>query len=81
MSESFADRSTASTLTRGHEALARDARSMADTLTYFAKDVERGLRCGDINQLAARMQALLVLATTVAATRETAELYTAERDA
>lgn len=81
MAESMADRMTANTLQHGMETLARDARTIAEDLERFAKDVDRGLRCGDVDQMAARMQALLVRAAQVAAVRETAGLYTAERDA
>jgi RNA polymerase-interacting CarD/CdnL/TRCF family regulator len=71
---------TANTLKQGMEALAHDSRAAAEDLERFAKDVDRGLRCGDITQIAARVQQLLIRAAQVTATRETAEWYTAERD-
>ncbi|MGW4270890.1 hypothetical protein ACWEGQ_00635 [Streptomyces seoulensis] len=78
MTHSYADRMTANELTRGYTTLATDAHSIAEGLERFAKDVERGLRCGDINQLARQMQDLLVRAVQLDATRETAELYAAD---
>ncbi|MFI8351273.1 hypothetical protein [Streptomyces sp. NPDC085596] len=80
MPESMADRMTASTLTRGHEQLARDARDLADALTRFADNIDEGLRCGDITRIAGDTQQLLIRAVQLNATRETASLYSAERD-
>ncbi|MFJ6069028.1 hypothetical protein ACIQHU_39065 [Streptomyces tendae] len=79
MSESMADRMTASTMDRDRAALVRDAQDIAEALAHFAKDVDKGIAIGEVNRIAQDVQQLLIRATRLGTMRETSELYVADR--
>lgn len=81
MVDSHAARMTASLLDRERTSLAAEAQDIADAAARFAKDVERGLACGDASRIAQQVQQFLIRAARVDAMQETAALYDAENSA
>ncbi|MEV6165745.1 hypothetical protein AB0L71_28295 [Streptomyces sp. NPDC052052] len=79
MTDSLAARATASQVTRIQTELARNAQRLSEDLARFAQDVDRGIACGDMPQIANGVQKLLLQATRLDAMRELSELYAAEQ--
>jgi len=57
------------------EALARDARALADVLNQFADDVDSGLAMGKHSRVAQDATQFLIRATTLRAKTETVQVF------
>lgn len=80
MTESMATRTAVRQIERDRAFLATEAQSASEALARFAKDVERGVACGDMTRIADQVQKLLARATRLEAVQEIENLYAAERD-
>ncbi|MFF0055717.1 hypothetical protein ACFYRI_15130 [Streptomyces microflavus] len=79
MSDTPAARTSASQMTRIADELATKAQTLSEELARFAGDVDRGIACGDMPQIASGVQQLLLQATRLDAMREMSELWAAEQ--
>lgn len=79
MTDTLAARMSANQMTRISEELANKAQSLSEDLARFAENVDRGIACGDMPQIANGVQRLLLQATRLDAMREMSELYAAQQ--
>jgi hypothetical protein len=73
------ERALTSRLENARASLTRDAQDIAEAAARLAGDVDSGIATGRVNSLAQDIQQFIVAAARYAATKETVELYAAER--
>jgi hypothetical protein len=79
MAESLAHRMLTKKMNNDRELIAREAQDIAEALTRFAQDVDKGIAIGAMNRIIPDMQQIAFRASRLAATREAVDLYEAER--